>query len=201
MAAVVNALEINRIFDNGQGAKEGAHDKYGALMDAAQKRDIPVLRPPVICGTHHMGEARVTVLHPCHDEAGYDPTLSFNDNSLVLLITYRHVAVLLTGDIGFEAEELLLRSGRIPPIDILKVPHHGSRTSSSGQLLDATSPAVGVVSAGPWNRFRLPHKDVLRRLRTVSVSPWRTDQLGAIRITTNGRVIEVGSVEPRRSPQ
>ena len=102
------------------------------------------------------------------------------------------VTLALTGDIGEEIEKQLVEASAIPKLDILKLPHHGSRSSSSEALLNAASPTFGVISVGPFNRHGMPHKTVVRRFLDRGVRLFRTDTLGAVRMVTDGRRIEIG---------
>jgi competence protein ComEC len=85
-------------------------------------------------------------------------------------------SVLLTGDIERDAEARL----EFERADVMKVPHHGSRTSTSRFLLDAAQPAIAVISCGRRNVFGHPHPDVLRALALRDVRVWRTDRSGTI---------------------
>jgi competence protein ComEC len=198
MPAVINSFEVNELLENGQGAADEANEKYKMLIAAARKRNIAIHGPNKIPRKREIGGARVTFLHPGRGNGAYDPALSTNDNSLVFLITYRQISFLLTGDISREVEEVLVRSGAIPSIDVLKIPHHGSRSSTSDLFLDTASPAIAVCSLGPWNWYGMPHRDVLKRLSARGISLWRTDRQGAIRITTDGRAIEAFSFDTNR---
>ncbi len=191
MPAVLDTFAVERLIENGQGLAEGADPRYHELLAMARAQDIPIERPPRICGSARVGGVLTTIVHPCHGEHSYDPTLSFNDNSIVLNLTYGRRSFLLPGDISTEAEQLLIGRRMIGPIDILKLPHHGSNTSSSAQLLELTSPAIGVASAGLWNRHGIPHRPVLRRLAQRGIRLLRTDRMGAIRISTDGKTIEI----------
>jgi competence protein ComEC len=104
-----------------------------------------------------------------------------NDDSLVLLISYRGKRILLTGDVEMDAERNLIN--RIPgPIDYLKVAHHGSKTSSSELLLRSIKPRIAFISVGSNNWFGHPHPHVLSRLRKNHVIVYRTDIHGMIRL-------------------
>jgi competence protein ComEC len=195
MPAVVSALDVGRIWDNGQGAAEGAVEEYGRLLDLAAERAIPLKRTPGICGSHRIAGAIVRVIHPCHDEAGYDPGLTHNDNSLVLHLSLGASSVLLTGDLSAEGEQVALERAAVPRADVLKLGHHGSRTSSTNAFLDAVAPTVGVASCGAWNRYGIPHLSLRRTLARRWIALLRTDRNGAVRISTDGGIIEI---EPRR---
>jgi competence protein ComEC len=191
MPAVVDAIGVEEIWENGQGEAEGANDSYRNLLDAARRLGITVLRTPGICGVHCAGQVCVRVIHPCFSTASYDPTMSFNDNSLVLILRYGLVTLALTGDIETEGEKSLVESGAIGHVDVLKLAHHGSGTSSSSAFLAAATPWIAVASLGRFNRHLFPHRNVVGRLKSRNVSLLRTDRLGAVRLVTDGHGISV----------
>jgi competence protein ComEC len=115
-----------------------------------------------------------------------------NNNSVVLRLTWGDAEFLLTGDIGAEAERLLLNSAQDLSADLLKVAHHGSGGSSSGEFLSAVAPAYAVISVGADNRFGHPDEAVLERLAELGhVTVLRTDQEGTIEFTTDGQQVWV----------
>lgn len=104
-----------------------------------------------------------------------------NDGSLVFLLETPHGSMLFTGDAGIEQEEYFLEL--LPDeIDVLKVGHHGSRTSTSDALLSAVMPSKGIISLGEENSFGHPHDEVLDRLSAHGVEIYRTDLFGDIRV-------------------
>lgn len=121
-----------------------------------------------------------------------------NSNSLVLAVKYGTVTFLLPGDIEQEAERLLLEQGADLQAQVLKVPHHGGRTSSSEPFLARVHPRVAVVSAGYRNRFRHPHQEALDRYRASGVDLYRTDLDGAVTISTDGATIGVKTMRESR---
>jgi competence protein ComEC len=123
---------------------------------------------------------RASVLHPDRDTVE-DPLLDDpNDLSIVLLIEWEEVAILLTGDAPAEVERRVL--DRLPPLTVLKVGHHGSRTSTSLELLEATRPQVAVIGVGNPNSFGHPHELVMSRLTMAGTDVFRTDRDGNIRL-------------------
>lgn len=120
-----------------------------------------------------------SVLHPDTTWSWWG--LDLNENSLVVRVEWGRFAALLTGDAGFPAESLL--AGRIGPVDLLKVGHHGSRGSTGAALLAETRPAAAVISAGRRNRHGHPAPEALRRLEAAGVRVFRTDLDGTIRVT------------------
>jgi competence protein ComEC len=132
------------------------------------------------------------VLHPAAD-AG--PT-SLNNSSLTLRFGLGPTAALLTGDIEAAAERRLLLDPGALRAAVLKVPHHGSRTSSTPAFVAAVAPRVAVVSVGADNRYRLPSAEVEPRYRAAGACVLRTDRCGAITIETDGRSLDVRTYRP-----
>jgi competence protein ComEC len=110
-----------------------------------------------------------------------DPVRTVNDNSLVIAITYRGRTILFAGDIEREGEQALVAAG-IGAVDVVKVPHHGSPTSSSDALVAATHPRLAVTSCGVRNHFHFPSPAVVARWEAVGAEVARTDLDGAITV-------------------
>ncbi len=133
------------------------------------------------------GGMRLRVLHP--PEPDWERRRVRNDDSIVLEATIGDVAVLLTGDISAEVERAIVPLLSRARIRILKVAHHGSRTSTSDDLLQAWRPQLALVSAGRGNSFGHPTPEVLSRLDSARVRLLRTDRHGQITIDTDGRAV------------
>ena len=114
-----------------------------------------------------------------------------NNCSLVLRMTYGATKVLLTADIEREAEARLVASGKTIQADILKVPHHGSRSSSTRDFLQQVQPKVAVISCGEDNEYGYPKPDVLQRLEEVGAAIYRTDTQGHVTVLLNGDTYEI----------
>jgi len=114
-----------------------------------------------------------------------------NNSSLVTKLRFGNVSVLLAGDIEKEAEGWMLRKAYPLRADILKIPHHGSSSSSSLAFLDRVKPTYAILSVGERNIARLPHPDVLKRYLQLGSRILRTDQHGAITVITDGENSEV----------
>ena len=126
------------------------------------------------------------VLHPPGERmTGTDR----NNNALVLRLVYGEASFLFAADIEAAAERRLAESGQVLESDVLKVPHHGSKTSSTALFLERVDPETAVISAGADNRFGHPHAEVVARLEEVvgEGSVYRTDRHGSIEFTTDGR--------------
>jgi competence protein ComEC len=133
------------------------------------------------------GAVVVKVIHPVAggtDEAvpraGRQPKP--NDRSVVIRVQVGDHAILLTGDLERDGEAELLESGATLAADVLKVPHHGSRQSSTDAFVRAVHPTDALISVGYRNPFRHPHPEVLARYEAAGVRVWRTDRNGAIAV-------------------
>jgi competence protein ComEC len=114
-----------------------------------------------------------------------------NDDSIVAELRWRDVSIILTGDIGSEVEHLIGNRFTPAPLRVLKVPHHGSATSSAETFVRALAPKVAVISVGRSNNYGHPHPDVLARYHAVGAAVFRTDQDGAVNITTDGQTLKL----------
>jgi len=138
------------------------------------------------------GQVTAEVLNPTEPPETND----VNENSLVLLVNFGHTYFLFAGDIGTRTEARVVArrlgsSGTWPPIDVLKVPHHGSAGSSSMPFLNVIRPRFAVVSVGARNSYGHPTAAALDRLTAVGAEILRTDRLGTIVATSDGTTVTV----------
>lgn len=161
------------------------------LLEACEARGIPVRRVQAIESLPAEGAA-VSVLHPAADTT----VPGINNQSVVLRLEWPGVSALLSGDIHVEAERALLPGLR--PADILKVPHHGSHTSSSAPFLDALAPRIAVVSTRASARREAMGRDVIPRYAARNIALYRTDYLGGIQVRQRGDALVVSSARAQR---
>jgi competence protein ComEC len=128
------------------------------------------------------GEVEVSVLWPSAAGGGSD-----NNNSVVLRINYREHSILLTGDIEKAAEKALVLSQS----DIVKVPHHGSKTSSTESFVQATKPTYAIISVGRNSIFGHPHQEVVQRWQASGATVLTTGDCGTITVSTDGRELSL----------
>lgn len=114
-----------------------------------------------------------------------------NENSIVCRMDYGDTSFLFTGDAEVKNELEMLSSGFDLDVDVLKVAHHGSSTSSSLQFLQAVTPEYSVILCGKGNKYKHPHDETLSRLNDVSSSIFRTDINGNITISSDGKAITI----------
>ena len=137
----------------------------------------------------NFGGAIVEVLYPMRDAS--PDAVSDNNHSVVLRIVYGNRAFLLTGDIESDAERELVDGGGILRSDLVKVPHHGSRTSSTSEFVQAAHPTFAVISVGRHSRFGHPHKQVVERWFAAGAEVMTTGEKGTISVSTDGHDIEI----------
>jgi competence protein ComEC len=135
------------------------------------------------------GGAEIEVLAP---PADYVPTDSpKNNDSLVLRVAYGRNGFLLSGDVERPIERGMLAEDEIRRTDVLKVAHHGSRTSSTEDFVSAVEPVFAVISVGLDNSYGHPNRDVIERLRQHHAVVYRTDQDGLITVRGDGHRLHV----------
>ena len=107
-----------------------------------------------------------------------------NEQCLAILCTYGDYDLLITGDMNMAAERQLIAEHGLPDIEALVVGHHGSKSSTSEELLEAVTPEVGIISVGD-NSYGHPTEDALRRLVLADVDICRTDKQGTVHLSVN----------------
>jgi competence protein ComEC len=124
-----------------------------------------------------------------------------NDVSIVLFGEVAGRRVLLTGDVEDDVDPILAARG-LPPIDVLKVAHHGSKTASTPAFLDAVRPQVAIVSAGAGNPYGHPARSTIDRLEATGADVFRTDTNGSVQVTIAPTgAIAVSATGPRRAAE
>ena len=171
-----------------QGIPPARHEPLAAVLERARGAGARVERRQA-GETMAMGGARVRVLHPPAPD--WERRRVRNDDSVVLEVRYGDVAVLLPGDVGAAVERGLVDHLTPARVRILKVAHHGSRTSTSRALVEGWRPQIAIISAGRGNTFGHPAPEVLERLAEVGATVYRTDRDGQITIETDGGRVQV----------
>ena len=117
-----------------------------------------------------------------------------NDNSSVIYFNYNNYKFLFMGDAGVDKENDILDKYNLSNVDVLKVGHHGSKTSSSKNFIDEINPKYGVISVGKNNRYGHPNKEVLNNLENSKI--YRTDQDGSIMFKIKNDKLEIETCTP-----
>jgi competence protein ComEC len=187
LAALIDNFQPGELWTGARSAEDAA---WNALLRHASSRGVR-LRTPVARDRFEWGGLDCEALSP--EPGRQSSARAQNNDSLVLRMTHGATSVLLTGDIERSVEQRLVAEGALGRADILKVAHHGSRTSTTEPFLAAVQPVFAVVSEGFENIYRFPHPEVLDRLAAEGVSVWRTDQHGAVTFASDGRRIHAES--------
>jgi competence protein ComEC len=165
-------------------------DAYRALLSEAKELGITVCH--FYAGDQiPWNDTQITVLAP---ENGYaNPGDPVNNDSLVMRMQYDKASVLLEGDAEAPSERTMLAQHRIAPVTLLKVGHHGSRTSTTQEFLSAATPQDAVVSVGKGNTFGHPRGEVIERIAEARTKLYRTDEFGltTFLLERDGRILEL----------
>ncbi|MBO4982139.1 MAG: MBL fold metallo-hydrolase [Lachnospiraceae bacterium] len=175
---IVTKYDIDTVFF-GDFPKEDT--SYRELMEALEYKSLSYMVPKV-GNTYTLGSAEFTILAP---NAVYDDA---NNSSIALLLKNGDHTFLFTGDCGVQAEADIMANGLNIDCDVYKLGHHGSRTSSSREFLEAVTPAYGVISCGE-NDYGHPHEEPLAYLEEMGGSLFRTDEQGSIVAYSDGKEI------------
>jgi competence protein ComEC len=167
----------------------GAQPQTGVWLEILAKAREHGVRISQRCAGEHIewGGASIDVLAPADGRTGAEA--ASNNDSLVFQLVFGKHRFLLTGDMERQVESELVASGTLQHVDVLKVAHHGSRTSTTPGLAEILRPAFAVVSAGRNNSYRHPHPDVVERLSGMNTRLLRTDQDGLVTFISDGKRI------------
>ena len=181
LSGPLNTCAVGQVF---APVTEYESEAFEDFVKYTQKQGLEVTVPEVD-STFTLGEAMVTVLGPRRE---YDET---NNTSIVLRVDYGETSFLFTGDMEKAAEEDLLAAGCDLDVDVLKVGHHGSETSSSYVFLREVMPEYAVISCGVDNSYGHPHKEAVAHLMECGARILRTDLSGTVVFRTDGEVLEL----------
>lgn len=186
---LIKSYRIGRVFEPGMVGPGPAYHAFRADL-ALQAR-----RPELLSTGDRLtlDSIDLRVLWPDRDAVARDPPdggTSINNVSIVLLGTFGTQRFLLAGDIEEQIDPILLARG-LPRIDLLKVAHHGSRTSSTQAFLDAVRPRAAIVSVGAVNPYGHPAPETLARIEAGGARLFRTDRNGTVEATLDGRTLAI----------
>lgn len=155
---------------------------YDEVIDAAEAKGETIAHPEA-GDTYSLGEAEFTVVAP---EKDYENS---NDTSICVRLQHGECSFFFAGDAEEQSEEDMIDSGLTLQSDVYKVSHHGSRTGTSEEFLEAVDPEYAVISCGEDNSYGHPHAAVLNLLRSAGVEMFRTDEQGTIAAVSDGENI------------
>lgn len=180
MPYLIENIKIENIYF---GYEREENELYRQIRDKALEKDIPIWILKKGDRLKLDENINIYVIGP-NDDLLNNLNATDNDLSMVLLLNYFNKNILFTGDIERLGEENVQNSLN-RNIDFLKIPHHGSNTSSGEIFLNSLNPDIGFISVGRNNSFGHPHKEVLDRYKEHNIEVYRTDELGLINLTLN----------------
>jgi competence protein ComEC len=186
---VLNAFDVKAVIDSGHSSVAGTYQDY---MNAVIGEEAILLEDTDMKFRIAEGFSLKII------ETG-DNYADMNNNSVVCLLTFGQTEFLFTGDMGRMAEMRSLN--KFPQADVLKVGHHGSRSSSCAAFLDCVNPVIAVMSCGICNVCGQPHGqnvETVKELDRRGIPLYRTDILGTVIITTDGKTLSVDNVHRDR---
>lgn len=152
---------------------------YRDVLDAMKYKNYK-RTAPVVGDTYQLGSAEFTIVGPGRLIS------DSNDNSIAIILRHGGNTFYFEGDAGEKEEEDILDSGIELMADVYKIGHHGSKTSTTDEMLDSVNPAYAVISVGEDNRYGHPNAEVLNKLRKAGIQVFRTDEQGTIVAESDG---------------
>jgi len=179
---VIKRYRIGGILTNGIVRNTAEYKEWIKII---QKKNIPVYIAQAGGFIDLGSDVKLFILYPFESLEG-QIVKKVNNTSIVAQLVYKDFEILLTGDIEKKIEAKLVKSGISLKSDILKVSHHGSKTSSIKDFIEAVNPLVAIIQSGRDNPYGHPYQSVLERLSLNNIAIFRTDQDGDIKILTDG---------------
>lgn len=192
---VLTRYEVNKVIWTGMLSDSLTHQRFKEGLKKAEQKGTEITIAYFGYEINLGSDTYLKILNPLISVAGTDPE-NHNNNSIVALLVFNEVSFLFTADIEDEREKALVQKQKdlgqnFLSADILKVPLHGSRASSSLEFLEAVNPNKAIIQVGKGNRPGHPHQETLERLKQQEISILRTDIKGTIRITSDGRNYQI----------
>lgn len=172
---VLKVYKVDKIFESGTLTDSKV---YQNLKNELEKNNVKSILAKRGMKLDLGGGVIINILFPDRDVSSW----STNDGSVVSRLSYGDTSIMLTGDASIKTEKIILEENSYKKLqsNILKVGHHGSRTSTSPEFVKAVAPLYGLISDGKNNKYGHPHQDVLNILSLSNTKIFRTDLLGAI---------------------
>ena len=159
---------------------------YENLLDALSERELTPVKA-VYEDSYIFGNATLTIL------SGFREYTETNDQSVICQVSHGEMDFLFMGDAGKEVEQDLLKIRPLLDVEVLKVGHHGSQSSSNGSFIRCVSPEIAVITCGYNNPYRHPHTETLKTLQRNEARIYRTDLSGRIVLTSDGKSVSVST--------
>lgn len=186
MDKVIENFDVENIFFPKQTSTTKTFENFAKAVQAKNKK----LYAPSSKETFTLGEASFEILAPNSSE--YKEA---NDYSIVVKLKYKNKSFLFMGDAEEVSEKEILDNNLDVKADVLKIGHHGSKTSTSTEFLEKVDPSLAVISVGKDNSYKHPSKETMVRLQASSIPVYRTDESGTIILNCDGDKISLNVEE------
>lgn len=182
---VVSRLNVGTFMEPGVESENSVDDELHLRLDEKNIKRLIARRGMSI----NLGQgSKLEILFPTQNVSNWET----NRASIVARLVYGDKKFLLTGDSPIPIEKVLISLNKeILDVDVLKAGHHGSRTSTSEEFAEATTPEYAIISAGKDNTYGHPHKEVIDILNKMNAKILSTIDLGTIKFETNGKTLEL----------
>ncbi|MBI5700933.1 DNA internalization-related competence protein ComEC/Rec2 [Candidatus Saganbacteria bacterium] len=188
LPAVLSEIPVGLVMDPGQAHTAKEYIEFLKLID---EKNIPYKAARAGDDFHLEELVTCEVLGPTNQ---FIEKSAFNNNSIVIRLSYKDFSMMLMGDCEKEGEEMILgKYSFIKPVNVLKVGHHGSNTASSIAFLNAIKPQDAIISVGAKNRYFHPHPSTLKKFEEIGTNVYRTDLNGTVTVDTDGEEYHIKS--------
>ena len=192
---VLKRYKIDKIIWTGMTTNSLAHQQFIKEMSRTEKMGTEIIIARFGKKVYLDSEIYLKILNPLTNLEGIDP-INHNNSSIVTRLVFNETSFLFTSDIEKERELALVQKQKyleqdFLSADILKIPHHGSKTSSDREFLKAVNPEIAIIQVGKDNKFGHPRQEVIDRLNKKEIPVFRTDLNGTIKIVSDGERYKV----------
>lgn len=184
LVSVVRDYKIGAIFISGNISD---NKNYNQILEIAGQEKIPTFKAEA--GTNIFLDKDKEIVFEVLSPKGEVLFEESNSTSIFGRLVYGKSEFMLTGDAGVEIEDIVLKEAKYIDSDVLKLGHHGSKTSTSMNFLKAVDPEVVIISAGENNSYGHPHQDVMDRVQSLNIKSLATYDLGIITFLSDGEKI------------
>lgn len=179
---VITAFEVGKVI---MPKVTHTTQTFQDVIMAVKNKGLKITTPKV-GDVYPLANAQYTILGP--NSSSYS---NFNDYSVVLKLEYKETAFMFTGDAESKSEKEVLDLNRDLSVDLLKLGHHGSNTSTIDEFLEQTNPSYGIIQVAEVNSYNLPDKEILDKLEEKNIKIYRTDINGTIKVTSDGKDLAI----------
>jgi competence protein ComEC len=185
---VINRYEIEKIILTKVGYESAT---YKSLLELIDKKKIKTITPKIGDVEYLFDQGKITYLWPGEEVSRFENNL--NNSSIVFRFDYGDFNCIFSGDAEIEGwtEIFKKQKNKLEDIDLIKIPHHGSRTGLNENMTDIMRPDIAIISLGLNNKYGFPHQEILDILAKNKTRVYRTDQDKSINIRTDGKNYEI----------